>query len=214
MTSRQWLLAEVQCHPGIHYRVVVVAGTFEGQFKCAMLGVLVSILCCHLCLVKQVLTGPRADLKLAYCRNNLNLFRRLLLPCRERYRLSSVSDHKMRWRMKVPGYLSLLLLGSLLFSVTATASELRGSFRGYQGAKIPNNTTIHVSCGSASLSTGLNPNGSYSIRGLPASSGCSYRVNFEDGAASKSISFNSGNGVVTINGSLRKHGNTILVIAN
>jgi hypothetical protein len=142
------------------------------------------------------------------------LNRRLLLPCRERYRLSSVSDQKMRWRMKVPGYLSLLLLGSLLFSVTATASELRGSFRGYQGAKIPNNTTIHVSCGSASLSTGLNPNGSYSIRGLPASSGCSYRVNFEDGAASKSISFNSGNGVVTINGSLRKHGSTILVIAN
>ena len=115
--------------------------------------------------------------------------------------------------MKPPAYLFAILFIALFSSSSAIAAELRGSFSGYQGAKIPAGASIHVACGNVKPSTSLKSNGSYSIRGLPSSKRCTYLIKYPDGAKSKAISFNSGSGVVTINASLRKHGNTILLIS-
>ena len=105
-----------------------------------------------------------------------------------------------------------VFLIALFTAISGHASEVRGSFWGYKGAKIPEGSVMDVSCGNFNKDSPIKSNGSYSIRGLPSSSGCSYRVSYPDGSASKSISFHSGHGVIQINGELRKHKNRILVV--
>jgi len=115
--------------------------------------------------------------------------------------------------MKIRSFLSIVLFVSLLISAPGFASEVRGSFWGYKGAQIPSGATIEISCTNMDKKvTTLNSNGSYSIRGLPSSRGCTYLLKFPDGSVSKSTSFNSGSGVVKISGELRKHKGQILVI--
>ena len=115
--------------------------------------------------------------------------------------------------MKLPAFLFAILFIALFTSSSAIGAELRGSFAGYQGTQIPGGAAIHVACGSVKLSASINSSGSYSIRGLPSSRGCTYQIKYADGAKSKFISFNSGSSVVTINANLRRHSNTILVIS-
>jgi len=114
--------------------------------------------------------------------------------------------------MKMRGCL-LVIFASLLISAPGFASEVRGSFWSYNGGQIPRGTEIKVHCGNFHKSAVIQPNGSYSIRGLPPSRGCAYQIEYPDGSMSKPIAFNSGSGVVQISGELRKYKNRILVIS-
>jgi len=115
--------------------------------------------------------------------------------------------------MKLSGAVSVVLFVFLVIPAVVSAAEIRGKFSAYQDSGIPAGTKINVTCGNFNKPGTLRPNGSYSIRGLPASRGCSYQVKYADGAKSAEIPFNSGNGVVRINGKLRKHGNTMIIIS-
>jgi len=115
--------------------------------------------------------------------------------------------------MKMRGYLWVIFALSLLISIPGFASEVRGSFWSYNNAQIPSGAAIKVYCGNFYKSAMIQPNGSYSVRGLPPSRGCTYQIEYPDGSMSKPMAFNSGSGVVQINGELRKYKNIILVIS-
>jgi len=114
--------------------------------------------------------------------------------------------------MKLPGAVSVVLLVFLVIPAVVSAAEIRGRFSAYQGSKIPAGARIMVTCGDFKRAEAIKPDGSYSIRGLPSSRGCTYQVEYPDKAKSALISFNSGNGVVRINGKLRNLGKTIIII--
>lgn len=65
--------------------------------------------------------------------------------------------------MRVHGYLAIIIFVSLLTSSLVIASEIRGSFSGYNKTQIPAGTNILVICDNAKLEDTLKANGSYSV---------------------------------------------------
>ena len=104
--------------------------------------------------------------------------------------------------MKNP--LTILLL-SLLFSSSALAADLRGSFQGLSGA------TVTVSCGNVTRSAKISSNGKFRISKLPANTACQFSV-ISGTAASIPIAFNTNKNITQYTGVLRKAGNRVIVI--
>ena len=111
---------------------------------------------------------------------------------------------------------SILTLFFILasFSVTKAiaASELRGIMITSNNASVPAGTKINVKCGNFKKTEPVHSNGSFSVRGLPSNTRCSYQLKYPDGVSSKDMSFNSGSSVVQINAEIRQYSTKLLII--